>query len=84
MGITWLVGIFLPVNVFLYTHSILLYTCIALLLWGDREQLAQYHLDRSTIILIILGGVNRTLLNVPYAVFYRSIIVILAIAVAPQ
>ena len=80
-GITWLVGFLLPVDVFRYIKSILLYSCIALLLWGDREHLDQYNLDRTSILLIILGGVNRTLLNVPYAIIYRSIIIILAIAI---
>ena len=64
-----------------YLNVILTYACVSVLLWQGAKYLEQYHMDRSTIILLVVTGIFRSRLNSVYDGFFKLIILLFAILI---
>jgi len=77
--LTGLVGFHEFSDIIRYLNVILTYACVSVLLWQGTDYLEQYHMDRSTIILLVVTGIFRSSLNPAIDGFFKFIILIFTV-----
>jgi membrane protease YdiL (CAAX protease family) len=77
--LTGLVGINNFPDIIRYLNVILTYACVSVLLWQGTDYLEQYHMDRSTIILLVVTGIFRSRLNPAIDGFFKLIILLFTV-----
>lgn len=70
----------LPIGFRLIT-IILLYAFVATLLWWNSDEIESLHLDRATLILIVVNGVVRSKLGIQNEIFVKWALVIICGAI---
>jgi membrane protease YdiL (CAAX protease family) len=64
-----------------YVDNLLLYASVALIVWFEEEHLERFHLERVTLILVVVFGILTSRLDILYEAYLKIILLILSIII---
>jgi membrane protease YdiL (CAAX protease family) len=71
----------IPTNYIRYIFVILFYMSIAILIWFNVKNISIFHMDRMTLVFIILFGIFRSRLDIQNEGYFKSIILLFTVLI---
>jgi membrane protease YdiL (CAAX protease family) len=70
----------IPIDEIQYLYVVLLYAFLAIFIGREVKNIDEFHLDRTSLILIIFFGIFRSRLNIQNEIYYRILLFLFSLA----